>query len=66
VGARDSLVDGFAEAYRYPIADHVMAIVRPHLEPFVDVDGKEPLRITEAGIAPTVTPKRHERLMNEF
>ena len=30
-----------------------MALLAPHLEPFVDVDGKESLRITEDGIAAT-------------
>lgn len=58
VGARDSLVDGFTGVYRYPLADDVMTIVRPHCEEFTDVDGKTSLRITGAGIAATTRPKR--------
>jgi hypothetical protein len=43
---------------RYEITDGVWGLIEPHLEPFVDVDGKESLRITEAGIAATARPKR--------
>jgi len=31
----------------------VIALLAPHPEPFVDVDGKQSLRITEASIAAT-------------
>lgn len=59
LGARDNiLVDGFVKAYRYPLADDVMAIIRPHCEEFTDVDGKTSVRINEAGIAATARRKR--------
>lgn len=58
VGARDTLVDGFARAYRHRLSEDVMTLVKPHCETFIDVDGKMSLRITEAGIAATARSKR--------
>jgi hypothetical protein len=36
------------------LSDAVMAKLAPHVEPFIDVDGQESLRITEAGIVATI------------
>jgi hypothetical protein len=47
----NSLIDAFASTYRGEIPEAVMALLMPHLESFVDIDGKESLRITEAGTA---------------
>jgi hypothetical protein len=52
------LVAGFASAYREPLSEAIMNLVRPHCEEFTDVDGKQSLRITEAGIAATARPRR--------
>ena len=52
------LQDAFASTYRGEIWEAIMALLTPHLELFVDVDGKEPLRITEAGIAATTRKRR--------
>jgi hypothetical protein len=55
----EGLVAGYASAYRGPLPDDVMALIRPHCEQFVDIDGKESLRITVAGIAATARPKQN-------
>ena len=45
--------DAYASSLPRDIPGDVMALLAPHLEPFVDVDSKESRRITEAGIAAT-------------
>ncbi len=62
-GGRDFLVAGFAGPYRSPLSADVMALIRPHREPFIDIDGNESLRITEVGIAATARPKRKQRTL---
>lgn len=63
IGGKDFLVAGFASPYRSPLSADVMALIHPHCEPFIDIDGKESLRITDAGIAATVRPKRKQRTL---
>jgi hypothetical protein len=53
-----SLQDTYFSGTRFRLPDGVMEILHPHLEAFVDVDGKESLRITEAGIAATAKRQR--------
>lgn len=53
VGRDGALTPAFASAYREPLPEAVMALVRPHCEEFIDIDGEPSLRITEAGIAAT-------------
>jgi hypothetical protein len=52
-GAGASLTTPYASSLRSVIPDAVMALLTPHLEAFVDVDGQESLRITESGIVAT-------------
>jgi hypothetical protein len=52
-GGGTSLITPYASALRSKVPDAVMLMLAPHMEAFVDVDGKESLRITEAGIAAT-------------
>jgi hypothetical protein len=50
----NSLLDSvWLSGCRHELPDAVMEILLPHLEPFVDDDGRESLRITAAGIAAT-------------
>ncbi|WP_375312825.1 hypothetical protein WHZ77_05975 [Bradyrhizobium sp. A5] len=57
-GGGKTLTGAFASTYSGEIPDPVMEMLAPHLESFVDVDGKESLRITEAGIAATARKRR--------
>jgi len=52
-GAGASLATPYASSLSSDIPDAVMALLMPHLEQFVDVDGQESLPITEDGIAAT-------------
>ncbi|MEH2499566.1 hypothetical protein V1294_006045 [Bradyrhizobium sp. AZCC 1678] len=52
-GTGSCLTVPYASNLRRDIPDDVMALLAPHVGPFVDVDGKESLRITEPGIAAT-------------
>lgn len=52
-GAGACLTTPYASNLRRDIPEDVMALLAPHVEPFVDVDGRESLRITEAGISAT-------------
>jgi hypothetical protein len=54
----ESLVEPHWRRIQYEITDGVWCLIDPHLEAFVDVDGKESMRITEAGIAATARTKR--------
>ncbi|HMJ27280.1 MAG TPA: hypothetical protein VK512_01020 [Xanthobacteraceae bacterium] len=58
VGWDDKLESVYYSGCRHDLPDAVMAILAPHLAPFVDVDGKESLRITEPGIAATASRGR--------
>jgi hypothetical protein len=48
-GDGTSLITPYASALRHEVPDAVMALLMPFMEAFVDVDGKESLRITEQG-----------------
>lgn len=53
--AGNGLVAAFASAYREPLSADVMSLITPHCESFTDIDGKQSLRITEAGITATAS-----------
>ncbi|MBN9007121.1 MAG: hypothetical protein J0H40_17105 [Rhizobiales bacterium] len=53
VGAGSLVGYSYISAFREPLPAGVLALLAPYCERFVAVDGKESLRITQAGIAET-------------
>lgn len=53
VGWSDKLESVYYSGWRFDLPDEVLAILTPHMERFVDVDGQISLRISEADIAAT-------------
>jgi len=53
VGRSDKLESVYYSGCRFDLPDEVVAILTPHMERFVDVDGRESLRISGVGNAAT-------------